>query len=185
MAADVSASTIESVPTIFDWCEDWKGTGAVIEFGRGFEAHGTLDCIKFTDQQGLVIVRILSQRLSRLVQRLQPAFVPAPESKITWLDDSPRVDPLPTAIAAAGIAVDVDGRNVYVAAAVPTQLLIFDRSLETGVLRFRGLRTYETEIQRWVFLAQTANAFRASRFQRQRAWSGPSQAEIDAYWNEP
>ncbi len=123
-AADVSASSVEYVPTIRDVCDESKGATVLIEFGRGWDALGNYDCVMLRDQGSIAVYRyIAGMRRMLLVQRFQPAGVPPPAG-VRRPNDSPRFDALSVAIGAEGVAVEPDGQVVYVAAAVPTDLLL-------------------------------------------------------------
>lgn len=69
VVAEQAWSTLDGyVPTVSDMCGVEKGTGAAIEFGNGLEARGTFDCVEFSGEGDLIVVRFILG-----LRRVQPS----------------------------------------------------------------------------------------------------------------
>jgi hypothetical protein len=158
-------SSVIALDELPPFCDDSTGRRARIEYGAGagWDFVGTYDCLTLTNGDGIVIYRhIPSLRHLFKVQLLQSAGGKVPEGG-RWYKDSRHVDPLPRPIVSAGIGVGDDGRTVYVTAAVSTELVVFDRDPETGLLSFHNVRSFSTESARSEFLVQLSKAWQESR----------------------
>jgi hypothetical protein len=154
-------------PSIFVMCDDTSERSALIEYGKGFDSIGTYDCIALTEQGSIFVHRYVAvlRRVLRVQVLLPDGSTETPDGR--WWKDSRKVDTLPQAIAAAGIAVGDDGRTVYVTGVASAQLVVFDRSPETGWLSFREARNFATESECTDFLAGMRKAWLSSRAMRE------------------
>jgi hypothetical protein len=88
-----------------------------------------------------------------------------------WWQGTPAIDQLSVSLAGIGLAVGEDGKAVFATSETPTELIVFDRQLETGRLSVRGTKSFHTERERAEFLSASRRLWdttRQAREERQR-----------------
>jgi hypothetical protein len=140
------------------------GRAVLIEYGRGPNGDGKIDSVTFTGSGLLFVGRFVpAQRRFTHLQTLAGAGAAE-----TPLPNSIR---LPIALANTGIAAADDGKVVYVQAAAPAQVAVFDRNVDTGLLTYRGLRSFASDVERGEFLKAAQTQWAAGQAaRRERFW---------------
>jgi len=157
-----------STPFLLSICDDSDGLWARIEYGEGFESQGTYDCVSVAKDGSVLVYRYIAPlRRMRMVQMLVPPGHEPPAWTGDWVR-SGRVDVLWANAAAVGVAAGNGGKRLYVAAASPKELLVFDRDPDTGWLSLQDVSGFSSEAARTEYLADIRTRWSQERTIRER-----------------